>query len=392
MKKILSLVLFSFFLAVTCSSLYGADQFSIERRRPQKSPDPNRYYVVPWFVHVDGIGTLLGGVAGIANILDSGTNAGVFTFQNGNFHLQAFAIDDLYLLGNYDNWASLTLSGGGTSIELKELDSYGVGTDSSGEPNKVKGSINARAAQLQLKLFVDRLKYSMESFYSRDSFRLADLNDFGVESEYAGNRYKLELDLTDDRYDSRFGLRAIWVLSKRDPDGNMFYDNESEDEFEIFSREISLFIPLYQSESQIHTLALNYYLSTSKNLNDELEFNRREGNTLGGPVRMRGYPNNRFVDSHTYYYAAEYRLTFLGDFGTKGDFILSNDTLEGLQVALFQEWGQVSEKVDETLFSDMKVNTGVGFRAIWDSSLVMRLDIGFSDEGQATTFLIMQPF
>ncbi|PCI28002.1 MAG: hypothetical protein COB67_07360, partial [SAR324 cluster bacterium] len=120
-----------------------------DRRRPQKSSEPNRYYVVPWYIHIEGVGSLTGGVAGIANILDSGTNAAFVSFQNDEFHIKIWGIDDLYLLGNYKSWSSITLSGGVTNIKLNELDSYGVGPDSSSEPSKVKGTFQFKAVQLQ---------------------------------------------------------------------------------------------------------------------------------------------------------------------------------------------------------------------------------------------------
>ncbi len=364
-----------------------------ERRRPQKSVLSNRYYFVPWFVHIEGIGILPGVVGGIANIEDSGTNGGIISFQNDKFHIRAFAIDDFFLYGNYESWGSFTVSAGITDIDLLELDCYGVGSDSDSTPFQVDGTMQHQAVQLQMRLFKDRFKISQEFIHSKNSIRLADNYGSTQESENSHNRQKIEVDLTDDRYDSRIGLRMILIKSSQDKDGNFFGSNDSYEKYNIYSRELSAFIPIYESPGQIHTLALNYYLSTTENLNDLVPLNRRNGNDLGGAVRMRGYPSLRFVDNNTLYYAVEYRWTFLGKFGTGGDdFILSNDTLEGLQLTFFHEWGQVSEFQNDDLYRDMKINYGVGFRAIWDSSLVMRLDFGFSDEGSGLTFLIMQPF
>lgn len=364
----------------------------IGRRRPQKAPKPNTYYILPWYVHIEGIGSLYGGVGGVANLFDSGTNIAGFTFQNESFHIQAYGIDDLFLLGGKDDPLSLTLSAGSTDIKLEELDSYGVGPDSSSKPRQVKGKIKQNGVQLQARFFYDRLKFAAEAYDSRDSIRRADSGDEGLETHYAGDRYKVELDLTDDRYDSRIGLRAIWIKSMRNPDGNFFTENDTEEKFEIDSQEYSLFIPFYFSDTQNHTLAYNYYLSIANNLNDDIEFNRREGNELGGPVRMRGYPNRRFVDANTYYYALEYRFTWIDDFGlNSGDFILSNDDFEGLQLVLFQEWGQVAEKNDKDLYTDLKTNWGFGIRPVL-SSIVLRLDVGFSDEGRAVNFIVLQPF
>jgi len=391
-KAILSYTVpvFFFSLLICHSVAYGLIP---ERRRQQKSAEPNQYYIVPWFVRIEGIGTLLGGVGGIANVVDSGTNLAFINFQNDKFHIRGLAIDDVFLLGDYNSPSSLTVTGGDLDIELKNLDVYEIGRDSDSQPFQVKGTLKGRALQIQWRLFIDRLKLSYEPYYGKDSIRLADQMEFGRESENRATRYKIELDLTDDRYDSRTGVRGIWILSKREPAGNIFGDNETEEEYDIVSRELSLFLPLYASDSQVHTLAFNYYLSTTHQINPNIPLNRRNGNELGGPVRMRGYPNRRFVDNHTLYYAVEHRWTFLGAFGTDGDgFLLSNDTLEGLQLAFFYEWGQVSEFLDDSLYRDMKTDYGIGIRAVWDSTLVMRLDVGISEEGAGTNFIIVQPF
>ncbi|MCP4298199.1 MAG: hypothetical protein GY786_21645 [Proteobacteria bacterium] len=395
MKKILLVILLILPLNIIPSLLAAEnDSFLIpERRRPQKSAIANRYYLVPWVVNIEGIGVLPGLVTGVANIADSGTNGAAINFQNDNFHVKALAVDDLFLLGNYKSWFSLTISAGVTDIELLELDAYEVGTNSSSTPFQVEGILKQKAFQVQLRLLKDRIKFSSEYLYSNDFFRLANDDGSSVESENSHNRLKLELDFTDDRYDSRVGVRAILIKSSQNQQGNFFGENDTAEEYDVISRELSLFIPIHKTATQVHTLAMNYYLSTSTNLNSDIPLNRRNGNDLGGPVRMRGYPDRRFVDNNTLYYALEHRWNFLGDFGTKElDFIFSNDTLEGLQLAFFYEWGQVSEFDDASLYQDMKTDLGVGFRAIWDSNLVMRLDLGFSEEGSGTTFLIMQPF
>ncbi len=390
MKPIIILLILIFFFSEI--SFLTAQEGILARRRPQKAPIPNTYYILPWYLHITGIGNLFGGVVGIANLFDVGTNVAGFTFQNGNFRIRAYAVDDIFLLGDKESILSLTLSGGVIDIKLKELDSYEVGSDSSSTPNQVNGILLKNGVQVQARVFYDRLKFGLEAYDSKDSIRRANVGETGEETHYAGNRMKLELDLTDDRYDSRLGVRAIWIKSTRAPSGNFFTKNDSDEKFEINSQEYSVFIPLYSSDTQNHTIAYNFYLSLANNLNKDIPFNRREGNDLGGPVRMRGYPNRRFVDSNTYYYALEYRFTMIDDFGSNDEeFILSNDSFEGLQFALFKEWGQVSEFNDKSLYSNLKTDWGVGVRAIL-SSLVLRLDVGFSEEGKAINFVVLQPF
>ena len=407
MKKILISLL------MTTSAL--ANPYTIERRRDQEGSKPNAYYILPWVVYVEGIGGLFGGVGGVSNIFDSGTDIAGLNFQNGNFHIKAIAINDFFLIGDKKSWFSLTLSGGGTDIELKELEVYDVGTDAPNDPFPVNGKLKLIAHQAQMRFGVDRVKLSYETYYTNDHIRVAP--DVGTNlpsvaeqmrqqaenpnfkppkpnttTESAGHRYRFELDLTDDRFDSRFGLRTITILSERRPYGNFMHKNETDVSFDILSREVSLFLPFFWTEDSNHTLAMNYYLSTTTNKNEDIPVNRREGNTLGGAVRMRGYPNRRFVDLHTLYYAAEYRYSWIDDFGLSGDsgFFLSNDKLESLQFALFYEEGNVHQFYNK-LWDNIKTDYGIGIRAIM-SSVVIRFDVGFSEEGTSKTFLILQPF
>lgn len=374
-------------------SAQSAEALIPERRRPQISSKPNRYYALPWFINIEGVGTLWGGVVGVANIANSGTSLGLFSFHNENFHMTAGAIDDFYLLGDYQSAAALTLSGGGSSIKLKELDAWDVGPDSDSTPIKVKGEMEASAVQLQQKLFYDRFRISMEAYVTRDYTRLADTNEGGEESIYAGNRLKLELDLTDDRYDARAGVRLFWIISRHDPDGNFFAKNESDENFDLVKREASLFIPVYSSDRHHHTIAMNYFLSTLHNRNTAVPVSRRNGHSLGGPVQLRGYPLGRFTDNNAVHYILEHRWTLKGSFGTDSSSWISNDTLEGIQLAMFHDWGRVSEYTDDRLHdAAMKTSFGVGCRLIFLSGLIIRLDIGFSEEGQGETFLIQQPF
>ncbi len=365
-----------------------------ERRRPQKSEKPNRYYALPWFITIEGVGTMWGGVLGVANILDSGTNFGLVNFQNDKFHVLGAAIDDIYLIGNYKGFAALTLSAAKTSAKLLEFNAWDVGPDSDKEPMKVRGELEARAVQLQQKLFNDRVRISLEAYVSRDYIRLANQGEKGEESTYAGNRFKVELDLTDDRYDARAGIKASYIVSRHDPEGNFFSKNDSEEVFDLVKKELSIFLPVYASDDHVHTLAMNFFQSSLYNRNPDVEVSRRNGHSLGGPMQLRGYPLNRFTDYNSVHYILEHRWTIVEPFGKDDEpSLISNDSIEGLQFALFHDWGQVSQYNDERLYqSNMKTSYGAGCRLIFRSGLIIRLDIGISEEGVGETFLVQQPF
>lgn len=389
-KKIRFVVLI---LLITFMGAHSINAFVPERRRPQTSDKPNRYYVLPWVLNIEGIGTLWGGVLGVANILDSGANIGLFNFQNDKFHIFGAGIDDIYLVGDYNSFGALTISGASTNVKLLEFDVWDVGPDSDSKPMQVKGELDGRGVQLQQKLFHDRLRISAEAYVSTDYMRVQDQEGEGVESTHAGNRLKMELDLTDDRYDPRKGIKLYWITSRTDPKGNFFAENESDEEYELVKREISLFIPLYNSPNHNHTLAFDFFLSTLHNLNEDVPISRRNGHSLGGPLQLRGYPVNRFTDSNAVHYIMEHRWTILTPNDDEGDSVFSNDRLEGIQFAFFHEWGRVSEFSDERLFEEeLKTSYGVGCRLVMMSGIVIRLDVGFSEEGDGVNFIIQQPF
>lgn len=117
------------------------------------------------------------------------------------------------------------------------------------------------------------------------------------------------------------------------------------------------------------------------------------GAALGGPDRMRGYPEGRFNDRSAVYYAAEYRhvphWNPLKDFGWLNR---RNAHVQWLQYVAGVEVGRVADELDVgELHRDMKVTGLVGLRAMVNT-LVVRADIGITGEGGAVQMTIDQPF
>ena len=114
-----------------------------------------------------------------------------------------------------------------------------------------------------------------------------------------------------------------------------------------------------------------------------------EGATLGGFYRMRGYPVDRFNDKSVLYTTAEYRYTL--DWNPLGNIswlkFLQNDWL---QLVGFVEGGRVANDYGD-LFSDWKVDGGVGLRGMF-AGAVVRLDVGMSDESTSAWAMIGHPF
>lgn len=117
------------------------------------------------------------------------------------------------------------------------------------------------------------------------------------------------------------------------------------------------------------------------------------GATLGGTERMRGYPEGRFNDRSAVYYAAEYRhipdWNPLRHFGWLNR---RNAHVQWLQYVVGVEVGRTGAEFDlGDLHSDMKVAGIVGLRAMVNT-LVVRADVGITDEGGAVQMTIDHPF
>lgn len=116
-----------------------------------------------------------------------------------------------------------------------------------------------------------------------------------------------------------------------------------------------------------------------------------QGATLGGFYRMRGYPQNRFHDRSVIYTSAEYRYTL--DWNPLADISwLRFLQTDWLQLVGFAEGGRVANEYDfSELFSDWKIDAGVGIRAMMAGS-VIRLDVGASEEGVNAWVMFGHPF
>ncbi len=116
-----------------------------------------------------------------------------------------------------------------------------------------------------------------------------------------------------------------------------------------------------------------------------------EGARLGGFYRMRAYPNNRFNDRSVIYSTAEYRYTL------KWNPITDISWLDFLQIDWFQvvgfvEGGRVANEYRlEKLFSNLKVDAGIGLRAMTGTGII-RFDISVCDESTTGLVMFSHPF
>lgn len=115
------------------------------------------------------------------------------------------------------------------------------------------------------------------------------------------------------------------------------------------------------------------------------------GSTLGGLFRQRGFASSRFSDRSAINYTLEYRHTtarsLLARFG-----FLDRFGVDFTQLVGFVETGRVAPEFDlGELHEDMKLTYGLGLRAS-AQGLIVRADLGFSDEGAQLQMFVGQPF
>ena len=121
------------------------------------------------------------------------------------------------------------------------------------------------------------------------------------------------------------------------------------------------------------------------------DFKRTEsGNSnatsLGGTQRLRSYPVGRFHDEYAFFFGLESRFYFMEN-TTPFNWIIEKGVFEAFQIALFQEFGQISPKNDSSLYSNFKSSSGLGFRIVF-STVILRMDYASGNEGDEKTIFI----
>jgi len=116
------------------------------------------------------------------------------------------------------------------------------------------------------------------------------------------------------------------------------------------------------------------------------------GATLGGINRLRGYPSSRFNDKAAIYYGAELRLIPRWNPLAGDEWLKRFARIDWIQLVGFAEVGRVAPHWNlSDLHTDMKWSAGLGLRA-FVSGLVVRADLGFSQEGGEVQMMVSHPF
>ncbi len=116
------------------------------------------------------------------------------------------------------------------------------------------------------------------------------------------------------------------------------------------------------------------------------------GATLGGLMRMRAYPPQRFNDRAAIYYAAELRLIPKWNFFDSFPRLQERLGVRWIQLVGLVEVGRVAPDWDlKELHRDLKWDVGLGLRA-WAKGLVVRVDLAISEEDLGVQMMVAQPF
>ncbi|MGA1781332.1 MAG: BamA/TamA family outer membrane protein [Planctomycetota bacterium] len=99
--------------------------------------------------------------------------------------------------------------------------------------------------------------------------------------------------------------------------------------------------------------------------------------TLGGSHTLRGYAPDRFTDNSALHLVGEYRFWVL----PRGFEVVAGSRVERFGLALFGEAGTVASRLGDLPGAELHSNVGVGLRMTFERLALLRIDVGFSDEG-----------
>jgi hypothetical protein len=230
-------------------------------------------------------------------------------------------------------------------------------------------------------------------------YRSQDLElDIGGESTLtaSGVTLRIDYDNTDWWNNPSKGSRTQFALT-RDWSG----DEPGDTQWTQMEAQYSKFWSLGAGpRAQARVIAFDLWLSDVPSWNDfEIVdgtplFHRPPvymGSSLGGLFRQRGFASSRFSDRSAINYTLEYRHTtarsLLARFG-----FLDRFGVDFTQLVGFVEIGRVAPEFDlGELHEDMKLTYGVGLRAS-AQGLIVRADLGISEEGAQLQMFVSQPF
>lgn len=397
----------------------GLPDLTPDRRKDQFPKDPG-YYVFPMPYSIPGVGYGVGLLGFGMNMAD--TYSDVFGFLlAGDISGGGGGVTDIHLLpktlildltairfnaSTITNYSQRGMHTDEHDFTLMEFDQYQFGG----------GRMTATFLDRRFEIYGGgyRLTGELGKIMDPQGNTILDIADpvpwrtsvYGI-----GSR----LDLTDDYYDPRSGLRldvSRWwspPASERDPDYYRIEYNVSA--YVPIGKRSTWVFNYFRSDAHVNRqgetdrdqVALDQGLNCSS-ITDPVQRTDCEqvidnivaANTygtatgLGGTSHLRSYPDGRFQGAHAVFYGTEVRWT-LTEEAHPFDIFIAKDIRTVLQVAAFYELGSVEDKRD-ALGDLYRASYGAGFRMITASGIVLRADVALGREGVETTIIFGYPW
>lgn len=353
------------------------------------------------------VGSVDGTIYGFLAIRDLEVPEMERLFVNGQVNVGRFSQIDLYRSGNpgfqneragsHDSDPENFITGDGTDVKLWSLFGYvlplGGGSIDPKSRLVLRDGLVIEGARDTSVWNPFRSGYTMvgvKPFCRRQDAETDEIGDLEVAT--LGAEFLLHYENTDFHENPCRG--SIQQLRYTKDWGEM----ESTVPWETVDFTASKYFPLGTGRSsRQRVLALNmWWIDTPSWKDGSPEYHRPPsyaGAMLGGTERMRGYPEGRFNDCSAVYYAAEYRhIPDWNPLENVGWLNRRNAQVQWLQYVAGLEIGRVAEEFDlSELHSSMKVCGILGLRAMVNT-LVVRADLGMTEEGAVVQMTIDHPF
>lgn len=406
------------FFAVAAGAARASEGFVAERRRDQFPHDPG-YAVFPYVYNLPGIGMGYGVLGAMTNVAGSCTDV-VGTVFAGDADGGAFGVNAVHLVPR-----RLILDFGGARLSRTTLQSYSLRGMGSGRDDysladfgssyflgsrltatfwerRLEGFIGYYGGAAKLDALRDRHGALILSSQSTPEHKIA--------AYVAGGR----LDLTDDSIDPRRGVRlepSVWRSPRQDSGPDFYFADVSLTGYVPVGRRSTWAFNYYRSDAYVlrkgetdtAVLARQQGLDCSlppdesqraqcRQFLDALAAQNEHGtaSSLGGYMRLRSYPTQRYRGAHVEFLGTELRWN-LTDESKPFDIIIMKDIRTAVQVAFFYEVGTVADDAG-SLWSLYRQSYGAGARVITASGLVYRLDLAAGDEGFQPSVFFQYPW
>lgn len=379
------------------------------------------YFLYPIPGKIPGLGSAFGIGATYNNIAGSDVDV-TGAHLSGDFDVTILTMLNLHLLEE-----SLLLDAGIFKYDVASL-TYDRGPDTT-KNDYILPHVEGKGYYSQLTfLSIERLfelyyrikkqDYKVHSVRDKDGNAFSNIDNSKKSS--TNHQVGAVLDITDHRYDPRFGLKLEYLFTK--PENN----DSTQSSFYIEDISLKFYLPIgrnstwafnyFQSDAHITNKAsvdenqlksdigLNCEsipdsLSSEKSTCLEIENQRIQeriafntygrATSMGGSQRLRSYDNGRFSAGHTRFLGSEFRWNFNTE-KKPFDIFIMKGIRTGLQLAFFGGLGAFADKKEDLNYKYHSL--GAGARMVFQGGTVFRADFATGTEGSRTTLFIDYPW